>query len=399
MRILQIDKFLACAGGLAGGTSRYIEQLTARLTARGHTVDAWGCAGPAATEERPAFVDFTTTGPRSLPRMIHSRQAATTLERFLASRSFDIAHLHSIYHHLTPSILPVLRRAGLAVVMTVHDYRLLCPTRHLVRPDGPCRRCVPNRFYHAVSPRCAGLRGLALAAESYVQHISRRYSRGVDALLCPSRTLAALLQEAGYPPETVRTLPNLVAEIDLPAATPPGQNMVLYAGRLSEEKAPELCLEIARQRPDAEVVLAGAGPMEDSLRATVLAEGLSNVSLPGMVGDEALAELLARAAVVVIPSRAMENAPASMLEAMWAGRCVVAVDQPSLREWIDDGVTGRVFGWGDAAGLARVVGQVLDDEPTRTAMARAGRELVRTRHAPAALMEQLEATYRQCAGN
>lgn len=392
MRILQIDKFLGCSDGLTGGISRYIEQLSAGLLARGHEVDTWGCAGPVATENRPAFIDFTAAGPMHLPRMVHSRQAAARLERFLADRSFDIAHLHTIYHHLTPSILPVLARHGLGVVMTVHDYRLVCPTRHLVRPDGPCRRCVPNRFYHAVSPHCAGLRGLAVAVESTVQHLARRYIRGVDVFLCPSRTLASLLGQVGYPPGAVRYLPNLVAELDLPLEASVGPT-VLYAGRLSEEKAPELCLDIARTHPAVEVVLAGEGPMEPHLRSTIAGEGLANVSLPGMVGGAALGELFARAAVVVVPSRAMENAPASMLEAMWARRCVVATDQPALREWIDDGVTGRLFPWGDGAALASVVGELLADGPTREALARAGQQLVQSRHDPAVLMEQIEAIY------
>ena len=78
--------------------------------------------------------------------------------------------------------------------MTVHDYRLACPAKHFLRRDGVCMRCWPHAMYHAGSPRCLGLGGVALAIETFVQRLGRRYVRRVEKFLCPSEFMAKVLR-------------------------------------------------------------------------------------------------------------------------------------------------------------------------------------------------------------
>jgi len=349
----------------------------------------------------PRYFDFAAVrDAASLPRMIHDVGAAETLAAFLRRHPVDVAHLHNVYHHLTPSILPVLARRGVGVVMTVHDYRLACPTRHLLRRDGVCTRCVSGRFHHAAGARCAGLAGAALAVETAVQRLARRYFRPVAFFLCPSRFARDVLRRAGAPASKLVLLPNV---LDLPAAPAEGagRRELLYAGRISPEKAPEMMLDLAAAAGDAEVTVCGEGPGLPALRAEAGRRRLHNVRFEGQLAPEDLARRCARAAAVVLTSRWVENSPMAMLEAMAMGRCVIVPDHPPLREWVRDGRTGRTFHPGDAADLARVAQEVLDDAPARTAMGQAARRLVRRRHDPARLMPRLEGLYeeaiRRCA--
>ena len=94
--------------------------------------------------------------------LIWNREAARKLDALIRETRPDVAHLHNIYHHLSPSILPVLRRHGIPVVMTLHDLRLLCPAIHMLRQDEVCERCKGGRFYNAIRYRCK--RGSAAAS-------------------------------------------------------------------------------------------------------------------------------------------------------------------------------------------------------------------------------------------
>lgn len=389
MRILHIEKFYEGVGG----TGTYLELVTGLQRARGHEVFRFGCVGPGGPPEMPRFRDFAARrNPLDLARMIHNVEAADKLDALLRRRPADVAHLHNIYHHLTPSILPVLARRGVGIVMRAADYRLACPTKHFLRPDGPCTRCLGNRFFHAASPRCAGLAGAALAVESYVQRFFRRYFRLVSFFLCPTRFMAGILRRAGAPAGKIVVLPNLVRPFRLPPADPNGRDL-LFAGRLSAEKAPGLMLDLAEQVGDARVTLAGDGPLREALQADIARRGLRNVTLAGPLAPKQLEGYYAQAAAVVLTSACYENSPMSMLEAMAAGRCVIVPDHPPLREWVRDGRTGRLFSPGDARSLERVAREVLADPAGRARMADAAGKLVRRRHDAGAILDELDRLY------
>ena len=392
MRIVHIDKFLPPTGGVGS----YVRQFSRLQEARGHRVMQFGCVGPLGPADMPAFEDFTACrSVLGLWRMIHNGQAARKLDAFLARWPADVAHLHNVYHHLTPAILPVLAARRVAAVMTAHDYRLACPTKHFLRGDGPCTRCLGGRFYHAASPRCAALGGAALAVESYVQRLLRRYFSTVSFFLCPTRFMRRVLLAAGVPRGKAVVLPNAIEPLSLPAAAAREQRTVLWAGRLSEEKAPQLALELARRSGDVRVVLAGDGPLRRRLEDQVSRQGLANVELAGHVEHDRLAELLARASAVVLTSQWFENSPQVMLEAMAAGRCVIVPDHPPLREFVRDGWTGRTFPPGSAEDLARVTRQVLDDPGGRRRMEHQARLLVARRHDGGDLAARLDGLYEE----
>ena len=389
MRILHIDKFM----GGGGGTSLYLQHLSEMQRRRGHEVYRFGCV-EGGSDEFPQFRDFTSAaGPSAVLAMIHNCDAAAKLEAWIARRPVDVAHLHNIYHHLTPSILPVLARRRVAIVMTLHDYRLVCPTKHLYRSDGLCRRCVPNRLYHAAGRRCAGLPGGAAALETLVQRAGRRYFRWVDFFTCPTQYMRSIMVEAHLPASKAVVVPHPVVLAHFEPAPSEADAYILFAGRLSQEKGPQLMLDLAERLDGVRVVIAGAGPLGDELSGQIRRRRLQNVELTGWVDHESMPGYYTRAAAVVLTSRCMENSPLTMLEAMAAGRCVVVPDQPPLGEWVRDGRTGRTYPTGDVDRLIEVVRQVLADPSGAARMGQAGRALIAGRHDPQVVVDQIDELY------
>ena len=290
--------------------------------------------------------------------------------------------------------------------MTVHDFRLACPARHLWRRGAspaaaPCLRCLPGEARSlglglplaAMGRTCMGLRGAAPAVETLYHRATRSYFRRVGRFLCPSRLAAELVLRIGAPRSKVAVAPLPVAPIPLLAAVARRPRELLYAGRLSEEKGVPLLLDAAARLPDVRFVLAGDGPLAEPLRERARAERLRNVVLRGLLGPDELARALAAATLAVLPSVGVENSPLWMIEAMSAGRCVLAADQPAIREWVRDGRTGALFASGDAVDLARRAAALLADPAERERMERAGAELARRRHDPDRAVDRIEELY------
>ncbi len=397
MRVLHIEKMPFANSGVTS----YIRALTRLQTRRGHEVFLFGCA-KNADPSLPLFHDYQAVHrPMSVWGMIHNSEAANKLEAHLRSQPADVAHLHNLYHHLTPSILPVLARRRIGMVMTVHDYRLACPAKHFLDRNGTCTRCLPNRFHHAVRRDCSGPAGAALALESYCHRFARSYFRWVDLFVCPTEFMRSILLAIGAPAGKCVVVANPVEPPARPGDARQSPRELLFVGRLSGEKAPELMLDLAQRLGDTQVTIVGDGLLRESLQADAHRRQLGNVVFAGGVDHEKLGAYYASATAVVITSRCFENSPQVLLEAMSARRCVIAPDHGPMRQWVRDGVTGRLFKPGSSESLSTVAGEVLADSAAGQRMAAAGAELVAARHNPQAVADRLDELYqeanRRCA--
>ena len=74
-------------------------------------------------------------------KAVYSFEAQRKIRALLNEFQPDVAHLHCIYHHLSPSILPVLKSYGVPVVMTAHDLKIACPAYKMLNSTGVCERC------------------------------------------------------------------------------------------------------------------------------------------------------------------------------------------------------------------------------------------------------------------
>ncbi len=386
--LLLINKFYHDVGP-AGGVGRYLCQEEEDLLAAGWDVVPFAMAD---ADVRPSkwsgyFVrarDYsqprlTSTALGDAAALLWNREAARNLDALIRACRPDVAHLHNIYHHLSPAILPVLARHRVPVAMTLHDLRLLCPAIHMLRRGQVCERCRGGRYYEAVAGRCVkgSLAASALAAvETANQHWRRLYERTVSVFLCPSRFYRDKFAAWGFPADKLRHLPNFVdtgvwhpdkLTDPLPdAQTAPidrkRRPAYLYFGRISPEKGLDTLLaaqalwenETTRGKSHdtpLRLLIAGSGPSEAALRARADALGLSSVEFLGALDSAGLRRALARARFTVLPSEWYENGPMAALESLACGLPLVGTDIGGIPEMIRDGQTGIIVPPRDPAGL------------------------------------------------
>lgn len=291
-------------------------------------------------------------------KVVYSFEAQRKLRALLQVFQPDIAHLHCVYHHLSPSILPVLKRAGIPIVMTAHDLKLACPAYKMLNAEGICERCRTGSVLNVVSHRC--IRGsysasLVVAVESALQRRMDTYRRTLDKVIVPSRFFGQKLQEWGWPPDRLEYVPNYV---DAQAFSPrfdPG-DYYLYFGRLAPEKGVGTLLRACHTAGVA-LKVAGTGPEERELRA--LDERLGGVAnFLGYKSGNELHELIRGARAVVLPSEWYENAPMSVLESFALGKPVIGARIGGIPEMILEGQNGWTFESANVDALTEVLRDV-----------------------------------------
>lgn len=209
------------------------------------------------------------------------------------------------------------------------------------------------------------------------------YNRKVDGVVAISRKILELLVQAGVKPEKIRLIhsgiePRLFGS----AASAPGVEsegiVVGMAAVLEERKGHRFLLEAARrlkaQGCQIKYYLAGEGSLRKSLEDMAVRMGLKDdVRFLGFVAD--MPALLNKVDIFVLPS-VFEGLGVSVLEAMAAGKAVIASRVGGLAELVMDGVTGLLVGTGDVEGLAGAILKLAGDRALIGEMGRKGRERV-----------------------
>ena len=329
-----------------------------------------------------------------VPRVIYSQQARQRLRNLLDATNPDICHAHNLYHHISPSILGLLKQRGVPIVLTLHDLKIACPAYQMLASDGICERCRNGRLYNVVRHRCIkGSPALStiVMVEAVVHRLLGSYRNCVDRFVVPSRFYANKLTEWGFPAEKFRHVPNFV---DVPSYEPefkPGERY-LYFGRLAHEKGLHTLVR-ATAAVRGKLAIAGTGPELESLQRLVAQTG-ADVEFLGYLSGTKLHAAVRGARAVVLPSEWYENAPMSVLEAYALGKPVIGARIGGIPELIREDITGFQFESGDEASLAAVMKRVATSSDERLAeMGRAGRAWVASEFTAEVYLERMLAVY------
>jgi glycosyltransferase involved in cell wall biosynthesis len=318
-------------------------------------------------------VSPTLSSVRNAWRFLDSSEAASRMRSLVRDTRPDIAHLHSINHQLTPSIIRVLRDEGVPVVMTLHDYKLVCPAYTLLANGTICEKCSGGAFYRATTSNCRGrARSPLLTAESYIQHRLRRSYDGVSLFLSPSRFLADKFREMGFRHQ-IEILPNpLPCEVN--DIETPREDHVLFVGRAAPEKGLRtLCA--AAIRSGVKVRIAGDGPQLPELQEDF--GDVDNIEFLGRITPDRAHDEMRRARAVVVPSEWYENQPMVILESFAQGTPVIATDLGGNPELVRDGETGVLYPFGNVAVLAAALRRAIAEPNTMADMGARGRQFAR----------------------
>lgn len=405
MRVIQANKYHF----VKGGADRYYLDLVAGQSRHGHDVAVLTMAHPRNLDLPHGSVQMPEVDyhapmswgrkVREGSRVVFSLAAYGLAKQQVRSHRPDVVHLHNIYHQISPSIIWAFRRSRIPMVMTVHDYKLVCPGYILHSAGEICERCRHRAFHHAIARRCvlASREASTVAAvESSLHHAIGTY-RGVSLFLCPSRFMLEKLAEFGIPRQRLRHVPYHLPSRDFVATAPPESGRCVFAGRLSREKGLFTLLAAMRRLSGRPLTLdiVGEGPLRTELEAAAAAWCPGRVRFLGYLQGAALRQAVCGADFAVLPAEYYENLPYGILEPFAYGRPVVASRVGGIPELVRDGDTGRLFEMGNDADLADALAWMSAPATDRAALGRGARAQIDTVHDEARHLADLDAIYRE----
>ncbi|MFL5657747.1 MAG: glycosyltransferase family 4 protein [Ktedonobacteraceae bacterium] len=380
MRILMLAQFYPPT---IGGEERHIRDLSIELAARGHDVSVvtlWH-KGLADFEIDQGVRIHRIRGTMQRMNVLFSYEdrqfappfpdpeALWALRRIILQERPDIVHAHNwIVHSFTP--LKVWSKAKL--VMTLHDYSLVCVQKRLMyhgaRCTGPglmkCLICATD-FYGI------GKGVPSTLANGFWGEIERQT---VDMFLPVSQAVVegTRLDKHRVP---YRVIPNFIPDIARNDANPllallPKGDFLLFVGDVTSDKGAEVLLQ-AYAEMDTQVPLVLIG--RPSL--TGLAERLPpNVFLMGSWPHEAVMEAWSRCSIGLVPSIVAETFGIVVLEAMYMGRPIIASRIGGLTDIVVDGECGFLVTPGDPQPLREAIQNLLNDPARRKHMGNIARQ-------------------------
>lgn len=297
-------------------------------------------------------------------KIIYNFQAQKNLEKLIKEFKPEVAHLHNIYHQLSPSVIKTLKKYNIPVVMTLHDYKLICPNYNLLVRGKIWEKSRPDKYYKCFlnkGVKDSYLKSLVCTIEAYWHKWLRVYDK-VDAFISPSRFLINKFKEFGFKKEIIY-LPNPLFIDNISYKNNfSEEKYILYFGRLSGEKGvDDLIRAFSLLKTDCKLIIAGTGPQEEQLKKMAQEKGLDKkIIFAGYKEGAPLWNLVKQAEFVVAPSKWYENSPYNIAEAMSLTKIVVCANIGGLPEIIKNGENGFLFEAGNVADLAKVLGRLLN---------------------------------------
>jgi len=402
MKVLFINKFFFPKGGAETSffaTARLLEE-------KGHRIAFFSMAHPA-NQESPysqyfvSRVDFEN--PDSFPekmkipgRILYSFEAKRKLSRLLKQDKPDVAHLHNIHHQISPSILHTLRKWNIPTVMTLHDYKMVCPVYTLFRQGKICEQCRKGKYYHCFLHRCSKdsyPKSLLNTMEMYLHHRLLHLYRLVDVLISPSRFLKEKIREMGMGGK-VAYLPHFINVQDFLPSYRWSENSIVYFGRLSAEKGLFTLLKAVKGL-GVICKIVGDGPLRSALENKARHEGLANVSFLGYRSQEQLKPEIQKSLLVVLPSEWYENNSRSLMESYALGKPVIGSRIGGIPEFIEDDKTGLLFEPGNPKDLREKIVHLTSRFEKIKKMGENGRKAAEENFNPESYYHQLMILYKR----
>ncbi|MHA1676313.1 MAG: glycosyltransferase family 4 protein [Candidatus Njordarchaeales archaeon] len=306
----------------------------------------------------------------ALPPLFTEYPLIPNLGKFIKIEDPDIMHAHSHLFLTTLSSIGAAKKLGIPSIVSVHGV-------------------IAERDF------------LTNALQrTYLYSIASWIFRNSTLVICLTKSDANNIIRVGCPPEKIRILPSAVdTELFKPDPSMEKEDLIVWTGRFVPEKGLEYLVKAAKMVTDrnnkVKFLLIGGGPLKPKLLGLIRDLHVeSKVFLIGPLKREEVAKYLAKASIFVFPS-IREGMPKSVLEAMSAGKPVVASDIPGIREIIKDGVNGILVPPKNPRKLAEAILTLLEDGSLRKKLSRNARKTVLDKFAWDKILIKLQSIYKE----
>lgn len=320
-----------------GGEDSVVAAEIGLLRARGHEVETYFRSNDDVAG---------MTSPTLARQTLWSDRTTSDLAEWVRRFQPEVIHAHNTFPLISPSLYWAAERAGVPVVQTLHNFRLMCLNALFLREGKVCEDCMGRLPWRGVARACYRGSRAASAALAGMLTLHRglgTYRNKVTRYIALNEFCRGKFIEGGLPAECVVVKPNFV---DFAAPDPAPRRGLLFVGRLSVEKGVATLAQAMALLPGAQLRVAGDGPQAGLL------EGVAGVMRLGSLPGETVRQEMSHAAALVVPSICYETFGLVVIEAFACGTPVIVSRIGALAELVCDGETGLLFEPGNPRDLA-----------------------------------------------
>ena len=406
MRILQVPDFYP---PVLGGMERQVQTLSHELARRGHRVAVATTAHPEAPEyERDGDVQvyrlkgwqrilapFYQSGERPFHPTVPDPGLAAALWRVIQAERPEIINS---YGWITYSLLPIIRRSGARLVVSLLDYGLVCAKRTMTYGDLACEGAAIGKCLRCASAHYGAMKGVALTGGLFAS--AGLYGRADRYIAVSSAVARACTPGTGQAEGRTAIVPTFIPDgvaaealtVPRPEFLPSDDGYLLFVGVLSAHKGIHILLDAYRglRNPPPLVVIGTpfGDPPSTYPPGVIVARNVQHAQVMAA---------WAGCSVGIVPSVWPDPCPQVTMEAMAMGKPVVASATGGLTDLVQDGESGLLVRPGDAASLRDAVQRLIDDPGLRARMGEAGRARA-GRYMASTVVTEIERIYAEVCG-
>lgn len=395
MRILLVNKFHY----YRGGSEKYYFELAKLLKENGHTVGFFSMNSDEniCTGDKEYFVDeidLNTGSKLKAFDVIYSPANKKQMTKALEDFKPDVVHINNFQRQLSASIIDAIKEKNIPIVMTAHDLNPICPCNILLYQGQICEKCLESGYMNCIKNSCIkdskAKSLIGVLEHKFYQH--KKIWNKIDVIISPSEFNKNKLETYGAKSKQNISLPNFVYDID--TSKNEIGDYAFYLGRLSAEKGILNIIKSIGECENAKLIIAGDGPYKDEIVNYISQNKLENkVSLVGYLNQEQAQEYLTKCRCLIFPSICYENCPYSILEAMAAGKPIVASDIGGISELVKDDVNGYLYKFANTDELTEKMKKIFESDEIVKRLSNNSKELYKQKYSAQRYYENLMNIY------
>jgi len=282
-------------------------------------------------------------------------KSAKLLKKKILEFHPDAIHVHNFFPLASPSIFFIAQRFHVPVIMTLHNYRLLCPSAILYRNNSVCELCIKKKFaLNGVLNGCyrdSKIQTFLLATMSLIHIISKTWKRKITRYIALTNFEKRKFLDSSLhlTSEQIMVKPNFVEEYGYELDK---KDYFIYIGRLSEEKGIETILK-AFENSNLTLYILGTGPLEEKVKDSTNTH--HNILWLGFQYKEEVIKKLKGAKALVFGSVCYETFGMTIIEAFSTATPVICSDSGAPAELVQHGINGLHFQTGNSVDLSEKI--------------------------------------------
>lgn len=299
-------------------------------------------------------------------KLIYSFEARKNLSNLIEEYKPDIAHVNLIYHQITPSIFQTLKKYNVPVVFTAHDYKIICPNYKMYCKNKTCKKCLGGKYYNCILNKChknSLFASAVITVEAYLHKLLKSYEV-CKKIVCPSNFMKETLISAGINEEKLKFIPNFLNDDfkeNVTGKKNKKEKVILYYGRLSEEKGINILIEAKKYvADDVKLKIIGTGPLKNELKLKIENENIKNIEFLGFKSGEELKDEIRKSLCSIIPSNWCEVFGLTIIESFSMGTPVIGANIGGITELVDEGVSGYLFDRNNVEDLVKKINKLVN---------------------------------------